>query len=67
VLSITFRRSTDGATVPDSQQTCSLYMKELQQFVQRVASSYLAQFHCTEFIVQRWVWSPCGHGSTRWL
>ena len=42
----------DGATNPVEPQ-CSLYMRELQQFASRVASTYLAQFICTDFIMQR--------------
>ncbi|CAH1787402.1 unnamed protein product, partial [Owenia fusiformis] len=35
----------------EGEATCSLYMKELQQFIQRVHSTYLSQFTCTDYIM----------------
>ena len=35
-----------------SDVQCSLYMRELQEFITRVASTYLAQFDCQAFIME---------------
>ena len=35
-----------------SDVQCSLYMRELQEFITRVASTYLAQFDCQSFIME---------------
>ena len=45
-------RPSLGEGQTDAQ--CSLYMRELQDFIVRVQSSYLAQYDCKDFIVQRW-------------
>ncbi|XP_064633908.1 conserved oligomeric Golgi complex subunit 5-like [Lineus longissimus] len=40
--------------IPEGGQVeapCSLYMKELQQFIARVQQTYLAQFQCGDFIM----------------
>merc|ERR1712142_182063 len=35
-----------------SEAQCSLYMRELQQFIQRAQESYLTPFQCQEFITK---------------
>ena len=37
----------------EETRQCSLYMKEMDQFVSRAANTYLAQFICTDFIIHR--------------
>jgi len=41
------------SAVVDESRQCSLYMKELDQFVSRAANTYLAQFICNDFIIHR--------------
>ena len=41
------------ASGAEETRQCSLYMKELDQFVSRAANTYLAQFICTDFIIHR--------------
>jgi len=42
-----------NAVGQDETRQCSLYMRELDQFVSRAANTYLTQFICTDFIVHR--------------
>ena len=46
-----FSQSAGSEGGGDAQ--CSLYMRELQDFIMRVHSSYLAMFQCTDFTFNR--------------
>ena len=46
-----FSQSTASEGGGDAQ--CSLYMRELQDFIMRVHSSYLTMFQCTDFTFNR--------------
>jgi hypothetical protein len=46
-------RSINTSTRKTDVVQCSLYMKELQAFIARAASNYLAPFHSQE-IVMKW-------------
>ena len=37
-----------------SDAQCSLYMRELQGFISRAYETYLTQFECTDFIMDRY-------------
>jgi len=52
MMMMMYRSGVVGSGVDETRQ-CSLYMKELDQFVSRAASTYLAQFVCTDFIIHR--------------
>jgi len=51
LLSLLWCRGS-AAGLEETRQ-CSLYMKEMDQFVSRAANTYLAQFICTDFIIHR--------------
>ena len=46
-----FSQSSGSEASGDAQ--CSLYMRELQDFIVRVQNSYLAMFLCTDFTFNR--------------
>jgi len=53
VMSLLFLWCRGLAAGLEETRQCSLYMKELDQFVSRAANTYLAQFICTDFIIHR--------------
>ena len=42
--------ASDGDTSKTPAQACSLYMKELQAFLERIAKDFLSTFTCKEFL-----------------
>ena len=48
-----FSQSAGSEGNGDAQ--CSLYIRELQDFIVRVQNSYLAMFQCSDFILNRFV------------
>lgn len=45
-----FSYPVDGKDKSQQQQQCSLYMRELQEFIARVWRDYLAPFECAQFV-----------------
>jgi len=52
-LMMMIRMCRGSAAGLEESRQCSLYMKELDQFVSRAANTYLAQFICNDFIIHR--------------